>query len=124
MKTVQVPVKSEARMDQDSLFDHIQEALKLAISQLLKIKPEEIDPDMEFNQYGFDSITLTEFANTLNEQYKLDLTPTVFFEYATVYAFAAYLSEEYPNAFTVQTPVKAEQPLQPVEKYKKHDIFS
>ncbi|MCY7808516.1 amino acid adenylation domain-containing protein [Bacillus spizizenii] len=124
MKTVQVPVKSEARLDQDSLFDHIQEALKLAISQLLKIKPEEIDPDMEFNQYGFDSITLTEFANTLNEQYKLDLTPTVFFEYATVYAFAAYLSEEYPNAFTVQTPVKAEQPLQPVEKNIKNMTFS
>ncbi|MEC0624075.1 amino acid adenylation domain-containing protein [Bacillus spizizenii] len=124
MKTVQVPVKSEARMDQDSLFDHIQEALKLAISQLLKIKPEEIDPDMEFNQYGFDSITLTEFANTLNERYKLDLTPTVFFEYATVYAFAAYLSEEYPNAFTVQTPVKAEQPLQPVEKNIKNMTFS
>ncbi|PNB45968.1 hypothetical protein C1X64_37465, partial [Pseudomonas sp. GW456-E7] len=52
VKTVQVPVTSEARMDQDSLFDHIQEALKQAISQLLKIKPEEIDPDMEFNQYG------------------------------------------------------------------------
>ncbi|MBM9839772.1 hypothetical protein JO861_24810, partial [Rhodococcus hoagii] len=56
--------------------------------------------------------------------YKLDLTPTVFFEYATAYAFAAYLSEEYPNAFTVQTPVKAEQPLQPVEKNIKNMTFS
>ncbi|WP_434781061.1 acyl carrier protein, partial [Bacillus subtilis] len=96
--------------------DHIQEVLKQTISQLLKIKPEEIDPDMEFNQYGFDSITLTEFANTLNEKYKLDLTPTIFFEHATVYAFAGYLSEEYPNAFTAQTPAKAGVLMQPVEQ--------
>lgn len=124
MKTVQVPVTSEARMDQGNMFDHIQEVLKQTISQLLKIKPEEIDPDMEFNQYGFDSITLTEFANTLNEKYKLDLTPTIFFEHATVYAFAGYLSEEYPNAFTAQTPAKAEVLMQPVEQNIKNMTFS
>lgn len=123
-KIAQVSVTSETKMDQDSLLDHIQEALKQAISQLLKIKPEEIDPDMEFNQYGFDSITLTEFANTLNEQYKLDLTPTIFFEHATVYAFAAYLSEEYPNTFTAQSPAEAEMPIQPVEQSMKNLTFS
>ncbi|MDK2598876.1 type I polyketide synthase [Bacillus stercoris] len=111
-------------MDQGNMFDHIQEALKQAISQLLKIKPEEIDPDMEFNQYGFDSITLTEFANTLNEKYKLDLTPTIFFEHATVNAFAGYLSEEYPNAFATQTPAKAEVRMQPVEQNIKNMTFS
>lgn len=113
-KTTQEPVTQEARVDQDSLLDQIQEVLKQAISQLLKIKPEEIDPDMEFNQYGFDSITLTEFANALNEQYKLDLTPTIFFEHATVHAFAAYLSAEYQDIFSAQfaAPVKAEQPAE------------
>lgn len=124
MKTTQASMPSEEKMGQDSLFDHIQETLKQTISQLLKIKPEEIDPDMEFNQYGFDSITLTEFANTLNVQHKLDLTPTIFFEHATVYAFAAYLSKEYPNAFTAQTPAKAEQPLQPAQQNIKNIAFS
>lgn len=124
MQTAQVPVIPEARMGQDNLFDHIQEALKQTISQLLKIKPEEIDTDMEFNQYGFDSITLTEFTNTLNEQYKLDLTPTIFFEHATVYAFAAYLSEEYPNAFTAQLSAESEMLIQPVEQNIKNMTFS
>lgn len=125
-KPAQEPVTQIARMDQDSLLDQIQDILKQAISQLLKIKTKEIDPDMEFNQYGFDSITLTEFANILNEQYKLDLAPTIFFEHATVSAFAAYLSAEYQDTFSAQfaVPVKEDLPVQPAEKAMKDIRFS
>lgn len=56
----------------------LQELLAKEVSGLLKINIEEIDIELEFNQYGFDSITLTEFANKLNDTYQLDLTPTVF----------------------------------------------
>ncbi|MCY7570453.1 beta-ketoacyl reductase, partial [Bacillus safensis] len=101
-ETVQEPVDPAAAIEDGALSNQIEEVLKQEISQLLKIKPEEIDADVEFNQYGFDSITLTEFANKLNDEYKLDLTPTIFFEYATVNTFAAYLSEEYLDKFTAQ----------------------
>ncbi|MDJ1631492.1 acyl carrier protein [Bacillus velezensis] len=53
---------------------------------------------MEFNQYGFDSITLTEFANKLNDTYQLDLTPTVFLN-STIQALAHHLAEDYQTQF-------------------------
>ncbi|PRR99354.1 non-ribosomal peptide synthetase [Bacillus atrophaeus] len=117
-ETVQEPVDPAAAIEDGALSNQIEEVLKQEISQLLKIKPEEIDADVEFNQYGFDSITLTEFANKLNDEYKLDLTPTIFFEYATVNTFAAFLSEEYLDKFTAQfaADVKVEKPVQSVAK--------
>nr|MDH3093127.1 acyl carrier protein [Bacillus velezensis] len=77
----------------------LQELLAKEVSGLLKINIEEIDIELEFNQYGFDSITLTEFANKLNDTYQLDLTPTVFFEYATIQALAHHLAEDYQTQF-------------------------
>ena len=43
--------------------------------------------------YGFDSITFTEFAEQLNKQFGLDLSPTVFFEHLTIHSFAQHLCE-------------------------------
>ncbi|MBT2575227.1 amino acid adenylation domain-containing protein [Bacillus sp. ISL-51] len=89
----------------------LQDLLGDEVSELLKIKPEEIDTDLEFNQYGFDSITLTEFANKLNETYHLELAPTIFFEYATIQTLAAYLSKEYKTQFTDRTQPKEEKQI-------------
>ncbi|GAA0835806.1 hypothetical protein GCM10008915_22900 [Bifidobacterium pullorum subsp. gallinarum] len=74
------------------------------VSTLLKVKLEDIDIQSEFSEYGFDSISLTQFANMLNEAYSLELTPTVFFEYTTLDSFAEYLIAEHPAAFAAGTP--------------------
>jgi polyketide synthase PksN len=105
-------------IDPSHLLDKVQAALMHAVSQLLKVKLEDIDVHTELNEYGFDSITFTEFANKLNQDYKIELTPTVFFEYPTIQSFAEYLIEEYPtlfvSKFVVSTDVVAQE--QVVEK--------
>lgn len=60
----------------------------------LKVPSDELDPDVELTEYGFDSIGFTQFANRLNDRFGLDLTPTLFFEYPTLDGLARYLSEE------------------------------
>ena len=83
----------------DTLKDNVQSALIKVVCQVLKIKIEEIDSDAEFDRYGFDSITFTELAQQLNQHYKLELTPTVFFEFSTLNNLAEYLVKEHQAVF-------------------------
>ncbi|WP_139492062.1 non-ribosomal peptide synthetase [Brevibacillus dissolubilis] len=104
---VQAPVASAAQFNTNDLTDKVRAALMQEVSKLLKIRVSDIDVDMEFNQYGFDSITLTEFANNLNDQYKLELTPTIFFEYTTVNTFAEHLAKAHQAVFAARFAVHA-----------------
>lgn len=99
-KLFQIPVAKIVSNIQKSpnishLSDQLIQALKLEVSLILKLKIDEIDIGKEFNQYGFDSIMLTEFANRLSHKYKISLNPTIFFEYPTLQIFASYLAKEY-----------------------------
>jgi polyketide synthase PksN len=96
---------STTEIDTGSLLDKVQVALVQAISKLLKVSGD-IDPATEFNHYGFDSITLTEFANKLNKEYKLELTPAIFFEHTTIHSFAEYLIKEHQAVFAAQFAVQ------------------
>ncbi len=62
-------------------------------SAQLKVSADDLDPDVELTEYGFDSIGFTQFANRLNDRFDLELTPTLFFEYPTLDGLAGHLSE-------------------------------
>ncbi|WKB56130.1 SDR family NAD(P)-dependent oxidoreductase [Eleftheria terrae] len=70
-------------------------ALTAAISRLLKVKAEQVDVDADISEFGFDSISLTALGNELNRTYGLELSPTIFFEYATVREFATHLAHAH-----------------------------
>ena len=59
------------------------------------MKTGDIDVESELSEFGFDSISLTGFANHVNEAYGLDLMPTVFFEHPTIRSFAGYMAETH-----------------------------
>ncbi|RUL78905.1 non-ribosomal peptide synthetase [Dyella choica] len=65
-------------------------------SALIKVRVEDIDEDTSLSEYGFDSIMFAEFANALNQRYRLELKPTIFFEYPTLAGLAGHLVHEYP----------------------------
>ena len=77
------------------LLAKVQASLVGEVSRLLKVKGEDIDLDSELSEYGFDSISLTQLANQLNQSYRLELTPTIFFEHPTLDGFARYLVGEH-----------------------------
>ena len=79
----------------DDLSVGVQTALKRTVCEILDVDMADMDIDAELSEFGFDSITLTEFANKLNPRFDLDLTPTIFFEHPTIRRFAGYLLKEH-----------------------------
>ena len=88
------------------LAEKIQTDLIKSVSHILKINVEDIAGDENLSEYGFDSITLTELGNNLNEAYGLTLLPTVFFEHTTLLSLSRYLAEYYPDQVAGYYPNK------------------
>ncbi|MCB0207829.1 MAG: SDR family NAD(P)-dependent oxidoreductase, partial [Anaerolineae bacterium] len=89
------------------LAEKIQTDLIKSVSRILKINAEDISGDENLSEYGFDSITLTELANKLNETYALALLPTVFFEHNTLISLSRYLAEHHTDHFMRYYPNKS-----------------
>ena len=76
------------------LLSRLQNDLSQIVMQLLKLDASDIAADKILLDLGFDSIGLTTFANAINEQYQLDLTPVLFFDYPTIADIAKHLAVE------------------------------
>ncbi len=85
--------QNEAIKDQ-AAQKFLRDLLQMA-GDILKIEAEEIDPEAEISEHGFDSIDFTQLANKINERFGLELTPTVFFEHASLSEFAEFSGAEY-----------------------------
>ncbi|AEI40435.1 SDR family NAD(P)-dependent oxidoreductase [Paenibacillus mucilaginosus] len=103
-----------AKQDAAGRLEQVQTLLTAAVSRLLMVKQEEIDVHSELGDYGFDSISFTQFANRLNDDLHLELTPTLFFEYTTVHEVAEYLIAEYPGHFGGEDPDVPEEEAEAV----------
>jgi SAM-dependent methyltransferase len=75
--------------------DSLLETLKHMASSLIGTPVKEINVKTELSEYGFDSITLTQFANHLNQSFQLELTPPLFYEHSTLDRLARYLQATY-----------------------------
>ncbi|MFC1851060.1 SDR family NAD(P)-dependent oxidoreductase, partial [candidate division CSSED10-310 bacterium] len=143
-KSIKLPHTSPG-IDVSLLLDKVNLMLVQSVSKLLKVSSQDIDSEAELSEYGFDSIMLTEFANRLNEKFRLELTPTLFFEYPTIHSFAKYLIDEHQALFArhyalktdlkISVPVAPESEILPAVKKRhtrftaalsasKHDVFS
>ncbi|MCP4701434.1 MAG: SDR family NAD(P)-dependent oxidoreductase, partial [Gammaproteobacteria bacterium] len=92
--------------------ENIEEAVFQLASDILKVDSEEIDADEDMSDYGFDSITLTELTNRLNQQYRLDITPAILFEYPSLKSLIEFLGDSHPDRFVddaVDTAVLEEE---------------
>jgi polyketide synthase PksN len=102
---------SVTAIDTGNLLEKVQDALKHFLSGILKVSIADIDGDADLIEYGFDSITISEFVNKLNQDYELELTPIIFFDYPTLNSFAEFLVEEHQAAFAVRlAPYCSSQP--------------
>ncbi|AIQ12430.1 SDR family NAD(P)-dependent oxidoreductase [Paenibacillus durus] len=78
-----------------NLTECVQWELKELAGRTLKLKKDLIDPEENLAEFGFDSISLTEFASVLSRHYEIELTPAVFFGRSTLNELARYLEQEY-----------------------------
>lgn len=99
------PAKTAAqpRFKSNSAFDQLVQILIRYAAQYLKIGEEEISPDVPLDEYGFDLVLFTQFANELNEAFGLELTATIFFKHIKISELARYLQKEWLGMLKIQT---------------------
>jgi polyketide synthase PksN len=100
IETVVVPsitMIAESSAENSQLLDKLQQDILSIAGAILKINVKDIDPCDDISEYGFDSISFTEFANRINDKYPVEITPTIFFEYPSVSAFSQFLCNEYQD---------------------------
>ncbi|WP_186400374.1 non-ribosomal peptide synthetase [Stappia sp. P2PMeth1] len=90
--------KPAAAVDTDDLRLRVLRAVTEEAGAILKVALDDLDADVELTEYGFDSISFTQFANRLNDRFGLDLTPTLFFEHPVLETLAAHLAERHAAA--------------------------
>ncbi|MBF0397987.1 MAG: SDR family NAD(P)-dependent oxidoreductase, partial [Desulfobacterales bacterium] len=80
----------------------IQKDIAEIASEILKIDVEKINPNENLTKYGFDSLAFTDLTITINEKYKLELTPAIFFEHPTLVSISNFLYKSYNQIFFSQ----------------------
>ncbi len=70
----------------------IQTWLVNSLAAELEINPNEIDIKSSFNRYGLDSLAAVNLVSQLEEWLKIDLPPTLPYEYPTIELLAEFLS--------------------------------
>ncbi|MGY0063721.1 SDR family NAD(P)-dependent oxidoreductase [Streptomyces sp. LZ34] len=78
-----------------SVAECLEWELKDSVSQLLKLPVDKLDEAANLQDYGFDSISLVEFAGVLAERLRIELTPDVFFSYPTLAGLGGHLLEAH-----------------------------
>jgi amino acid adenylation domain-containing protein len=92
----------QLNIDPTKLRQRVLVALIRCVCDQLKVSPDDLAPDIELSEYGFDSISFTQFANALNERFGLEITPTVFFEHSTLAQLAAHLASVHGERLAPQ----------------------
>ncbi|MBT6986550.1 MAG: SDR family NAD(P)-dependent oxidoreductase [Rhodospirillaceae bacterium] len=100
------------------LLEAAEAHLQGIVSELLQLDIAQIDIEDNLGDYGFDSIAFTKFANRINTSFKLELIPTIFFDFPEIASIAEHLLAEHPNALRAALnviPAASAPPRQPVK---------
>ncbi|AOY76263.1 thioester reductase domain-containing protein [Clostridium formicaceticum] len=90
-----------AKMKGLSLKKCLERDLKEHVSNLLKISQNNLDRETNLADFGFDSISLTEFSILLTNYYGIEITPALFFGYPTLEKLTQYFLTEHQEIIQV-----------------------
>ncbi len=85
--------------------------LKVLLSEHVKLDVVKIDGDNPLENYGIDSVIITQLNQKLSDIFGALLPKTLFFEHRNLQTLAEYLISEYPQACLQWTGL--EEPLKP-----------
>lgn len=74
--------------------------LKEKVAQMLGRNSSEISTEKNFMELGLDSNSLISFASTLENEFKIELYPTLFFEYQNIASVVEFFEMEYGDVIT------------------------
>ncbi|MDX8047244.1 SDR family NAD(P)-dependent oxidoreductase [Gracilibacillus sp. S3-1-1] len=101
-------------------------------ANILKMKPEQLDINTEFDQYGFDSVGLKAYADQLSDAYNVEILPTIIFSAADIKGLSQQLIIEFESEIRdhyeqkevpkVQMTNKSKELLEPLSKRYKDGV--
>ncbi len=75
--------------------EYVLESLREIVSNIILMRPEDINNEENISVYGFESLDLKSFAEAINKKWNLGITPTIFFEKSTISQLTEYLIGKY-----------------------------
>ena len=91
LASIETPIRAIEEYQQIFMGD-----LKTLVKDILKISDNDyLDEEANLGDFGFDSISLAEFARQLSTKYCSEITPSVFFGHSTLSKLANYLQNDH-----------------------------
>lgn len=111
-------IQNSNKSKQEITHDQVTVLMKELVSDLLKLRINEIPVDESFGNLGFDSITLKKLSGVLLKKFDIDVTPMVFYNYPSIQDFSEFLLEDYQNELegAIETETE-EESFQKVSQY-------
>ncbi|MCW8965748.1 MAG: type I polyketide synthase, partial [Candidatus Pacearchaeota archaeon] len=88
-KKIQEIISSSSNAAED--LKKIEGELCRIISGQMNINIEKLDKNKELSKFGFDSISLTDFASEIGGKFNVAFNPALFFDHTTIASLAGYL---------------------------------
>ncbi|KFF06341.1 SDR family NAD(P)-dependent oxidoreductase [Flavobacterium reichenbachii] len=92
--------KEKTTQNISALTDQITQEIINITAEILTLKPTDIDKSERLAEYGFDSILLTKFAQSINNFYGLDIMPIEFFNHPTIEEIVQFLVDNYSETLS------------------------
>lgn len=113
------------------IHQHVVHDLVSMAAGIIGLEPKRIDPKVNFGEYGFESVSLTELSKKIAERFTVEVAPTLFFERPSIDRVASWLIDEYESQVETIYAPRAEQTAHDkkqkfvneyaVSKQEKHD---
>ena len=97
LKRLQKPptAKQKVVIDQpDTMHWRIEDSLQAIAGKLLGIAPQRIEVEANLSDFGFDSITLAEYADEISATFGITVAPALFFGHPTIAELAHYFAAD------------------------------
>lgn len=98
--TVNVKTSSAdvAECTADLPIDTVNNEVKRIAAEIMNVSPEDIDVDVDFGEYGLDSVSIVMFIEKINDFYGIEASPAVLFELKTLNDLSEYLIRDHRQA--------------------------
>lgn len=97
---------------------HIERDLRDVVGALLHIAPERVHRGINLADFGFDSVSLQEFAVRLSDRYGIDVAAATFYDYPSIQRLAVHLAGRHGDVIALAlghaaAPNAAAEPVAP-----------
>jgi len=100
----------EKKVTSPNNIEQIQKELIHLLSKIIETPPSELDTDTDIREYGLDSISLTDYADKMNQHFDISVNPTLFYEFPNIQTLSEHLVERYGLKLTIQEKEEVTEP--------------